>query len=140
MPAADHTVLIAWLAVSGAILAALIAAVSADIRQRRQLRHDRQLQDLAELRSVLDEATVALEEAITALQYAVSGLMSRAGPDDDARRVADESGEADDFAKAVHRETQRILEGGRAGTLAATPAVEPTSLGVRERPVRVPTR
>jgi hypothetical protein len=51
MRGTDHTVLIACLAVGGAILAALIAAVSADIRQRRQLAHDRQLQDLAELRS-----------------------------------------------------------------------------------------
>jgi hypothetical protein len=111
MRGADHTVLIAWLAVGGAILAALIAAVSADIRQRRQLRHDRQLQDLTELRSVLDKATVAFEETITALQFAFSGLIAGAAADDDAGEVDADAGKADDFAKAA-QEAQRILEGG----------------------------
>jgi ABC-type spermidine/putrescine transport system permease subunit II len=62
--AADHTVLIAVLAVSAAVVAAVIAAATATINQRRQLKHDRQMQDLTELRSVLDDAAIALEAAI----------------------------------------------------------------------------
>jgi hypothetical protein len=56
--AADHTVLIAVLAVSAAVVAAVIAAATATINQRRQLKHDRQMQDLTELRSVLDDAAI----------------------------------------------------------------------------------
>jgi ABC-type spermidine/putrescine transport system permease subunit II len=62
--AADHTVLIAVLVVSAAVVAAVIAAATATINQRRQLKHDRQMQDLTELRSVLDDAAIALEAAI----------------------------------------------------------------------------
>lgn len=105
MRSADHTVLIAWLAVGGAILAALIAAGSADIRQRRQLRHDRQLQDLAELRSVLDEAAVAFEGAIHKLHGA---FVEFDRPDD-----AGDDAEADDDASAIHERAERILEGLR---------------------------
>lgn len=72
--APDHTVLIAVLAVGGALLGALIAAVSADIRQRHQLKHDRALHDLAELRSVLDEATVALDEGVRQTQFVFASL------------------------------------------------------------------
>jgi hypothetical protein len=74
MRTADHTVLIAFLATGAALLAAVIAAGTADIRQRRQLQHDRQLHDLAELRSVLDAATVALADAITAQLLTFSGV------------------------------------------------------------------
>jgi hypothetical protein len=70
----DHTVLIAVLAVGGALIGALIAAVSADTRQRRQLKHDRALEDLAELRSVLDEASVALDEGLSQTQNVFAGL------------------------------------------------------------------
>lgn len=72
--APDHTVFIAVLAVGGALIGALIAAVSADIRQRRQLKHDRALKDLAELRSVLDEASVALDEGLSQTQFVFAGL------------------------------------------------------------------
>lgn len=111
MHGADHTVLIAFLAVGGAILAAIIAAVSADTRQRRQLSHDRQLQDLAELRSVMDEATVAFVEAIHALHEAFSGVINL--PDADERRADEEESEekADEFDKAVNTRAQAILKG-----------------------------
>jgi hypothetical protein len=82
--APDHTVLIASLALIAAIIAALIAAISADIRQRRQLKHDRHMQDLAELRSVLDDATVALQEAIHTLQ----NVFARFGAPQDAAASA----------------------------------------------------
>jgi hypothetical protein len=72
--APDHTVLIAVLAVGGALIGALIAAISADIRLRHQLKHDRALNDLAELRSVLDEATVALDEGVRQTQFVFAGL------------------------------------------------------------------
>jgi len=85
--AADHTVLIAFLATGAAVLAAVIAAVSADTRQRRQLRHDRRLHDLTELRSVLDEATVALQAAIHELQWAWTGFGSQEMREKQPRRV-----------------------------------------------------
>jgi hypothetical protein len=62
--ATDHTIFIATLAAVTAIVAAFIAAGSADMRQRRQLKHDRRMTDLAELRSLLDEAIVAFQETI----------------------------------------------------------------------------
>lgn len=92
MGAADHTVFIAWLAFSAAVLAALIAAFLADWRQRRQLKHDRQLKDLAELRSVLDEATTAMEGAVTQLQdvFASFGLHQLwASEDEDVKKILD---------------------------------------------------
>ena len=52
--AADNT--IAWLTFVGALLVATIAAATAQWRLRLQLRHDRELHDLGELREVLDEA------------------------------------------------------------------------------------
>jgi hypothetical protein len=87
--APDHTVLITVLAVGGALIGALIAAVSADIRQRRQLKHDRALKDLAELRSVLDEAGVALDEGLSQTQFVFAGLekmpRDKAAPDVEER-------------------------------------------------------
>jgi hypothetical protein len=110
--APDHTVLIASLALIAAIVAALIAAVSADIRQRRQLKHDRHMQDLAELRSVLDDATVAFEEAIYALQYAFAGLgfATAAVPAESDSATDQPSDEATVIAKAVNEKAQRIFE------------------------------
>jgi hypothetical protein len=72
--AADHTILIGALAAGTAIVAALIAAVSADMRQRRQLKHDRQLKDLAEIRSVVDEAIIAFEKTTNQVAWAVISL------------------------------------------------------------------
>jgi hypothetical protein len=69
----DHTIFVGLLAAGTAIIAALIAAVSADMRQRRQLKHDRRLKDLTELRSVLDEATVAFEETINQVLWLFAG-------------------------------------------------------------------
>ena len=115
----DHTVLIASLALIAAIVAALIAAASADIRQRRQLKHDRHMQDLAELRSVLDDATVAFENAIHALHNA----FARFGAPSDAAaatgsatpKPSDEAVAEKQAAKAhddeVQAEAQRIWEG-----------------------------
>jgi hypothetical protein len=59
------------------------------MRQRRELRHHRRLQDLAELRSVLDEAAVALEVAIHHLQWAWVAFGSdyvRREEDEDVKR------------------------------------------------------
>jgi hypothetical protein len=95
---ADHTVLIALLATGAAILAALIAAVSADMRQRRQLKHSRELQDLTELRSVLDEAAVAFDEAFHHLTWAIVGFDRIEGVDAEAK---------DD---EVEKEANRIYE------------------------------
>lgn len=92
---ADHTVLIGVLAAGTAILAAMIAATSADIRQRRQLKEDRQLQDLTELRSVLDDAAVALEQTIHHLQWVFVGF----------DRTAEQLAEGDE-------EVKKILERG----------------------------
>ena len=64
----DHTVFVALLAAATALAGAAIAAITAGRRQRSQLQHDRDLKDLAELREVLDEATVALKEAINTCQ------------------------------------------------------------------------
>jgi hypothetical protein len=113
MKAPDHTVLIASLALAAAIVAALIAAVSADMRQRRQLKHDRQMQDLAELRSVLDDATVALQEAIHTLQSVFASFgapqdaAALAGPSDDAPT---EKHAAKGYGAEVAAEAQRIWE------------------------------
>jgi hypothetical protein len=40
-----------WVTLAGAIVVAGIAAVTAQIRQRAQLRHDRELEDVAEARA-----------------------------------------------------------------------------------------
>lgn len=45
-----------WIAAGVALLGALVAAGTAQWRQRLELRHDRELADLTELRQVLDEA------------------------------------------------------------------------------------
>jgi hypothetical protein len=74
MKTADHTVLIALVAAGTAILAAVIASATAIVLQRRQLEHARELQDLAELRAVLDEAVIALEVAINALTWVFVGV------------------------------------------------------------------
>jgi hypothetical protein len=46
--------------VGGALVVALITAVTTNRRQRESLNHDRELTDLADLRGVLDEAAVAI--------------------------------------------------------------------------------
>jgi hypothetical protein len=57
----------AWLTFVGAILVAALAAFTAQIRLRAQLKHDRELRDVEHLRSVLDEAAGLLETAIARL-------------------------------------------------------------------------
>jgi hypothetical protein len=52
----------ALIAVIGSVIVALIAAVTANARQTSQLDHDRELQDLAELRSILDEGLSAFRD------------------------------------------------------------------------------
>lgn len=65
------------LTLAGALAVAIIAAETADTRQRRQIEaererhlatlvHDRELADLADLRSLLDQAAVVLHRAHTA--------------------------------------------------------------------------
>jgi hypothetical protein len=79
-PSTDH--LPAWLALTGAVIVATIAAVTAQLRQHqalkeerrrleRQLMHDRQLRDLAELRSVLANLMSQANEGLTDLLWLV---------------------------------------------------------------------
>jgi hypothetical protein len=56
------------LPVVGAIIVALIAAVTAQSRLRQQLWHDRELKDLDELRALLDECAQVIGGSSTALQ------------------------------------------------------------------------
>jgi hypothetical protein len=55
--AVDHTA--EWLTFVGALIVAFVAAATAQWRQRGQLRHDRELRDLEELRALLDECAQA---------------------------------------------------------------------------------
>jgi hypothetical protein len=90
MRTADHTVLIASLAVGAAIVAAMIASATAIVVQRRQLKHNRELQDLAELRSVLDEAVLAFEDAIYALTWEIvrfDGTTDETETDEETKRI-----------------------------------------------------
>jgi hypothetical protein len=52
------------LAATTALTGAVIAAFTAGRRQKRELKHDRDLKDLTELRDVLDEAAISLKETI----------------------------------------------------------------------------
>ena len=89
-----------WLTFAGAILVALIAAATAEARLRKQLTHERQLADLAELRAVLDSAAIAVWRIMEAYSNCTSTLQwlhnegltrDHAGPDGkpvDAHRQA----------------------------------------------------
>jgi hypothetical protein len=57
----------AWLAFVGALIVASLAAGTAQVRLRRQLRHDRELRDLEELRSLLDDCAQVIARAAAAL-------------------------------------------------------------------------
>ena len=77
---ADHTA--AWLAFGGALLVALVAAGTAQWRQRVELRHAREQADLAELRELLDECAKQIFEASDALVKLTSQVMfsAESGP------------------------------------------------------------
>lgn len=62
----------AWLAFIGALLVALIAAGTAQWRQRKQLAHDRELRDLEELRDLLDECARMAGDASQLLLFMLS--------------------------------------------------------------------
>jgi hypothetical protein len=62
----------AWLAFTGAIVVASIAAITAQLRQRAQLRHDRKLHDLT-------DARVALEETVTEMWRINEGVIRATG-------------------------------------------------------------
>jgi hypothetical protein len=66
-PPADHTA--AWLAFVGALAVAGIAAVTAQWRQRQQLRHDRGLKDLEELRVLFDDCARMAGETTQLMIY-----------------------------------------------------------------------
>src|SRR4051794_38322231 len=76
----------AWLAFAGAVLVAAIAAVTAQWRQRTQLRHDRTLADLAELRAVLDAAAEATFVVTEKLGVALGAAQEWEGADSRAPR------------------------------------------------------
>ncbi|MGH2941383.1 MAG: hypothetical protein ACRDLN_01215 [Solirubrobacteraceae bacterium] len=70
----DH--LPVWLTFIGAIIVAVIAAGTAQWRLHEQLRHDRGMADLAELRVLLSEASVDLREAEGLRGVAASALLT----------------------------------------------------------------
>jgi hypothetical protein len=49
--------------VGGALVVAVITAITTNRRQREALNHDRELTDLADLRVLLDEAAIAIEQS-----------------------------------------------------------------------------
>jgi len=58
---------VAAITVGGALVVAVITAVTTNRRQREALKHDRELADLADLRKLLDEAAVVINYAGDAL-------------------------------------------------------------------------
>ncbi|MEA2217876.1 MAG: hypothetical protein QOJ35_502 [Solirubrobacteraceae bacterium] len=70
----DH--LPVWLTFIGAITVAVIAAGTAQWRLREQLRHDREMADLAQLRVLLSEASADLREAEGLRAVAASALLT----------------------------------------------------------------
>jgi hypothetical protein len=87
-----------WLTLAGAIIVAAIAAITAQIRQRAQLAHDRDmqraqlahdrdLQDVAEVRTVVDEAVASIWRMTTSLAglSTMAGSMVQADPDSEER-------------------------------------------------------
>jgi hypothetical protein len=98
--AADHTP--AWLAFVGALAVAVIAAATAQWRLYAQLRHDRELKDLDELRELLDECAVTAGTASQALGlYAGMGMevprqARPAGEPEDPPADVDATGEDDE--------------------------------------------
>jgi len=95
----DH--LAAWLTLAGAIVVALIAAGTAQWRQRSalkaeserlklQLAHDRALTDLSELRSVLDAGVAAAHGVLVAINAYAGSPESRLGAEQVLRGALDE--------------------------------------------------
>lgn len=82
--AIDHTP--AWLAFTGALAVAILAAATAQWRQRVEIRHDRHMHDLGELRTLLDEcAQVSAASSESLLQFSNLLAHSRLGePADDS--------------------------------------------------------
>jgi hypothetical protein len=70
----DH--LPVWLTFIGAITVAVVAAGTAQWRQHEQLRHDREMADLAELRILLSQASADLREAEGLRGVAASALLT----------------------------------------------------------------
>jgi hypothetical protein len=102
--ATDHTIFIATLAAVTAIVAAFIAAGSADMRQRRQLKHDRRMTDLAELRSLLDEAILAFQETIHQAQDVFAQFTSIPGvteEEDEETKATRERIDQEGFSKHI---------------------------------------
>lgn len=73
----------AWLAFSGAMAVALIAAGTAQWRLHKQLSHDRELRDLDEVRRLLDDCAIAAALASQALiKLSTRALSARTWPRD----------------------------------------------------------
>lgn len=91
----DHTP--AWLAFVGAIAVSIIAAATAQWRQRAQLRHDRELKDLDELRILLDECAQVIAVAsllfVKFVNQAYVVERQSAPPVDDSPALPDDDGE-----------------------------------------------
>jgi hypothetical protein len=85
-----------------AVIAASLAALTANLRMNRQLRHDRKMRELAELRSMLDAAVVAANEALQAIKRA----KRYAELDDD--RLADVVAEGPDLCGEVSHQGGRL--------------------------------
>jgi hypothetical protein len=102
------------LAFSGVILVALLTVYTTKRRQveqlaaekarlQLQLDHDRELRDLSELRSVLDEATVALEETIHQLHAAFTTFDATDGDADPAVQAIVEEKRQQQYAEYMHQ-------------------------------------
>jgi hypothetical protein len=70
--------------VGGALVVAVITAITTNRRQREALNHDRELTDLADLRVLLDEAAIAIERS----HYKFDNLVKRF--DEHGRDLPDE--------------------------------------------------
>lgn len=81
---------VAGITVAGALVVAVITAVTTNRRQREALKHDRELADLADLRKLLDEAAVVMNDAGDALDELLVRFMEHGAalPQDIREKVA----------------------------------------------------
>ena len=127
----DHTA--AWLAFAGAIIVALVAAGTAQWRQRVQLRHEREMRDLEELRRLLDECAVVVAEAASAfIEIHGFALQERDATKEDD--TSDAQGAAPSAAEKERTEFDRELAEGYPEALDPAPSHRPkTIFEARER-------
>ncbi len=117
---------VASIAAGTALAGALIAAITAGRRQKRQLAHDRRMRDLEEVRGVLDEAAQATAETTGAyleacrfyVRYGTIGAREHDERVDEARRrltlllqrLVVRLGEAHEVPQSFHQFYNRATE------------------------------